>query len=269
MKLFNDIKYFFLQLYTNRSLLYELTKRDFTSKYIKNYFGLAWAILDPLFFIVVLYFVFSYRFNTADFLGVPFVVYLITGYIAYDVFNQALLSVSTSIANYSFLVKKVNFHSALIPLVKLISSYLMHLIILGIVIIILLINGIMPTWSWFQLIYYHIALMAFLLGAGWFISSIYLFFQDIKNIVGIITRLMFFLTPIFWSLDGLPPKYVIILKINPIVYIVEGYRNSFLFSKPFWEDPGYTIYFWCWVLVLFGLGITTYKRLRPHFSDVI
>lgn len=263
------LNHFLSQLYQHRRLIRQLTKRDFSAKYVKNYFGLVWAILDPLFFILILYFVFHYRFGTGDTLGVPFVAYLLTGYVSYDLFSNSLSSVSDCIKEYNFLITKINFETAIIPIVKLISEYLMHFIIIVIVMILLSINSIYPSLFWFQVLYYQFALFVFLIGCGWISSSIALFFPDIKNIIGIITRLMFFMTPIFWSLDSLPPEYIKIMKLNPIIYIVEGYRDSFLFNKPFWNDISYTIYFWGWTLVLIVLGIITFRRLRPHFADVI
>ena len=260
----------FIRLFVhNRQLIWSLTKRDFSNKYMKNYFGLAWAILDPLFFILILYFVFQYRFNTNDLLGVPFVTYLVTGYVSYELLNISLVSVTHSIRSYSFLIKKIDFHSGIIPLVKLFSNFLMHQIILIIVGIILIFSGIQPSILWFQVYYYQFALMMLLIGAGWISSSISIFFPDLDNIINIITRLMFFMTPIFWSLEGLPKNYVLIMKLNPIVYVVDGYRESLLFQTPFYVSLQYTLYYWLWVVILWILGIYTFNRLKPHFADII
>lgn len=265
----HQIQYFISQIFTNRRLIIELTKRDFKNKYIKNYFGLAWAILDPLFFMLVLYFVFHYRFNTKDLLGVPFVTYLLSGYIAFDFFSSTLSSVPNCIKSYSFLIKKINFHSAIIPLVKIASNLFMHLIITIIVLTIIWCTGIHPTIYWVQIIYYQFSMTLLLVGIGWVTSSIYLFFPDIKNIINIISRLLFFLTPIFWSLEGLPEKYIRIMKLNPLTYVVEGYRSSLLYNIYIWNDIPYTIYFWIWVFVFLVLGIFIFKKLRPHFADVV
>lgn len=264
-----NTQHFINQIIEHKNLIKNLTKRDFSNKYVKNYFGLAWAILDPLFFMLILYFVFHYRFGTRETLGVPFVTYLITGYISYNLFSGALISVSYSIKEYSFLIKKVNFDSAIIPIVKLFSEYLMHFIITAIVLILIIVTGISPSWYWIQIIYFQFALFVFMIGCGWITSGISVFFPDIKNIINIITRLMFFMTPVFWSFEGLPPKYVSILKLNPIIYIVNGYRDSLLFETPFWHDILYTLYFWGVTIFLIVLGIVIFKRLRPHFADVL
>ncbi len=113
------------------------------------------------------------------------------------------------------------------------------------------------------------ALSIFLIAAGWLTSSIYLFFPDIKNIISIITRILFFLTPIFWNMNGLPPNTQFILKLNPVYYIVNGYRDSFLYNKGFWEHPLLTLYFWVVCFICLIVGVAVFKKLRPHFADVV
>jgi ABC-type polysaccharide/polyol phosphate export permease len=155
-----NAKDFIKQLYIHRSLIYELTKRDFNTKYIKNYFGLAWAILDPLFFILILFFVFGMRYGNKEILGTPFINYLICGYIAYDFFSNTFNQVVASIHDYKFLIKKVDFHSAIIPLFKILSQSFMHGIVLILSLIILLCNGVMPGIMIIQIIYYLVAIIS-------------------------------------------------------------------------------------------------------------
>ena len=260
---------FLQQLYQNRYLIYRLTNRDFNNKYIRNYFGLGWAILDPLAFIVILFFVFNMRFGGRDALGVPYITYLIAGYIAYDFFSYVLHNATNSISEYSWLLTKVNFRVAILPLVKILSGLQMHCIILLIATIIFIIEKITISFYWLQVFYYIFSLCIFLTGIAWFTSSINLFFPDIKNITNILIRILFFLTPLFWHMEGLPKTYATILKINPLFYIVNGYRDSFLYGIAFWKHPSLTIYFWGVTLFLLILGISVFKKLRPHFADVI
>lgn len=268
-QIYLDAKDFIGQLFHHRNLILELTKRDFNTKYIKNYFGLVWAILDPLCFILILFFVFGMRYGNKEILGTPFINYLICGYIAYDYFSNTFEQVVGSIQSYSFLIKKVDFHSAIIPIFKIFSHSLMHIILLAITIIILLINGAAPGIMILQILYYHFALAFLLLGLGWITAAIFPFFPDIKNIVGIITRITFFLTPIFWSIEGLPGNIAFIMKLNPLYYIAAGYRESLIFNIPFWQHPVQTFYFWSVSIGIFIIGISVFKRLRPHFADVI
>jgi ABC-type polysaccharide/polyol phosphate export permease len=260
---------FFYQLFINRQLILTLTMRDFEKAYIKNFFGFVWAILDPLAFVVILYIVFGTRYGDADYNAVPFAVYLITGHIAFELFSSTLTKVTKSIAEHSYLLKKVNFRVAILPLVTILSNLMVHAIVLVIAILIVVFNHFLPTWYWLQLLYYIFALSVFLVSAGWLTSSIYLFFPDISNIVGIITRALFFLTPIFWNIEGLPESFQNLLKLNPLYYIVAGYRDSLINQVGVWHHPLLTVYYWTVCLVVMVAGVLVFKKLRPHFADVV
>jgi len=259
---------FFYQLYLNRVLILNLSWRDFEKKYISNYFGFIWTILDPLAFIVILYLVFEGRYGGTNPEKVPFVVYLITGYIAYDLFSGVLQNITTCINDHSFLLKKVNFRVAVLPIVTVFSHLIIHSIVLVICGFVLLINHIYPVFFWFQLLYYIFALSVLLISLGWLTSSIYLFFPDVNNIVKIVTHAMLFLSPIFWNIQGLPLSNQYILKLNPLYYIVNGYRESLTNNQGFWTHPMLTIYFWGFCIIALIAGVTVFKKLRPHFADV-
>jgi lipopolysaccharide transport system permease protein/teichoic acid transport system permease protein len=113
------------------------------------------------------------------------------------------------------------------------------------------------------------AVSVLVLGLSWITSSVNLFFPDITNIVNIILRFFFFLTPLFWNPKMFPESVVRILKLNPMYYIVEGYRNSLLFGRPFWENWQYGLYFWAVAALFLLIGVVVFMRLRPHFADVV
>lgn len=256
-------------IYHNRNLLYELSKRDFRQKYVTNIMGLAWAILDPIAMMLIFWLVFGIGLRAGAQMGVPFVTYLITGLSSFMFFSQTLTAGTGSIKSYSFLLKKVDFMISIVPLVKIFSEVILHVIVLGIAIVIIMANGIYPSFYWLQTIYYLFAACMMLLSISWFTASISLFFPDITNIINIALRLLFYTTPIFWSEAMFSPKTIFILKLNPIYYIVQGYRHSLLFGHPFWMYWRYGLYFWILTFFFFIIGITVFRKLRPHFADVV
>jgi ABC-type polysaccharide/polyol phosphate export permease len=120
-----------------------------------------------------------------------------------------------------------------------------------------------------QLIYYLAAMFFLLLGLGWITSSTSIFVQDVSNIVMIITQFGFWLTPIIWNITRIPEKYRWIIKLNPMCYIVNGYRDSLIYKIPFWSKPYETIYFWFFTLMVLLIGVVVFRRLKPHFGEVI
>lgn len=259
---------FLKQIYLNRFIIWELTKRDFRTQYISNILGLSWAILEPLAMMFILWFVFTYI-RTGQQTDIPFSLFLLAGLVIYDFFNKALNTATRGIAAYGFLISKVHFRAAIIPLVKISSELIMHIIILIIVSIILLFSGIPFTIYWLQIFYYLFATVFLLTGLTWLTSSLALFFPDIKYIITIAMRVLFFFTPIFWQVKNIPDHMVIFFRLNPLFYIVEGYRNSLLYNIPFWNDLMGTVYFWCMAIVLFVAGVFVFKRLRPYLAEMV
>jgi lipopolysaccharide transport system permease protein/teichoic acid transport system permease protein len=84
-----------------------------------------------------------------------------------------------------------------------------------------------------------------------------------------VIQFAFWLTPIFWSIKKVPEQYQWLIKLNPFFYIVNGYRDSLIYHKWFWEDMTLTIYFWTVTLVFLVTGTLTFKKLRPYFADVL
>jgi len=261
---------FIRQLYLNRKILLELTKRDFKTKYTQNYFGLLWAILEPLAMMVALWMVFNSVLRAGGNMGdIPFSLYLITGLIAYDFFNKSLNNATRSVKMFAFLIKQVNFRVAIIPMIPIASELIIQFINLFIVMTFCIISGVYPSIYWLQVLYYLGAACFLLIGLTWATSSIVLFFPDLQYIITITMRLLFFLTPIFWSTTKIPEQYMVILKLNPLLYIVEGYRDSLVFKTPFWEDLQGGLIFWSMAIGFFLIGILVFKKLRPHFADVV
>lgn len=262
-------KDFFRQIYLNRRLITELTKREFKTSYAENIFGLLWALIEPLAMMVILWLVFSFLREGRAAGEVPFAIFLLTGIIAYDFFNKGLNKGSKSIKLYSFLVKTVNFRIAIIPIIIISAELIVHLIVIVLLLVILIINGFYPSLYWFQAFYFVAAQYVLLIGLSWLTGAILPFFPDISYIITIVMRVLFFMTPIFWDIKDVSGTVAIIVKLNPLVYLVQGYRNSFLYQVPFWENMNDTLYFWLFTLIVYVFGIIVFKRLRPHFADVI
>lgn len=266
-----NIKSFFLDIYKKRSLIAELTKRDIQQQYTGSYLGFIWVFLQPLLFIGVLYMVFTLGFRGGGHTNshVPFILYLISGMIAWFFFAQNLSAGCDTIKQFSFLLKRVNIRLSILPIVKLASAMVPHLFFMFLAIALAWYNHFAPSLYTLQLFYYLFASSAFLLGVSWLTSSTNLFVPDVKKTVGIIVQFGFWLTPIFWDLSKIPEQYRWILKLNPAYYIVSGYRDAIIYHRWFWERPYETLYYWTLTLLILYSGITVFKKLRPHFAEVV
>ena len=251
-------------------MIYQLAKRDFQNRYIGSTLGFVWTILQPLAMVTILWFIFTIGFKAVSVEGVSFAAWLITGITAWNFFSEALNFSTDVFRDYSFLVKKIHFKISILPMVKILSSLMLHFINLAILILILLLTGVPLSLHWLQFIYYLSAMIFLLLGTSWITSSLNVFTKDVSYILGIILQFGFWLTPIFWSLKMVPVKYQVFFKLNPMWYIVEGYRKAFILQIPLWKESlSATLYFWGISGSLVVLGMVIFKRLKPHFADVL
>jgi len=261
---------FLKHIFENRRLLFTLSSNDFKQQYLGSYLGVTWAILRPLLFIGVMWFVFGVGFKSKpvdD--GTPFILWLLCGMIPWFFFADAIGKGMNAVVSNAFLVKKVAFRVSILPLVKVISSLYIHIVFVLILLFIFLLYGFEPTIYWLQIPYLMLCTILLLLGFGWLTSAIKVFVKDVGEIIGVVIQFGFWLTPIFWSIDIIPKEYQSIIKLNPMFYIIDGYRNALINQKWFWEDMNQTLYFLTLTFFILGLGAIVFKRLRPHFGDVL
>jgi len=260
---------FLKHIVESRELLFTLIKNDFKKQYLGSYLGLVWAFIQPLIFMVVIWFVFTYGFRSAPHGDTPYFLWLASGLIPWFFISNALSAGTNAITSNSFLVKKVSFRVSILPLVQIGSSLILHVGLVLFLIVMFLFYGFKPSVYWLQLPYFTLCAALFILGVSWFTASIRVFVKDMSNIITVLIQIGFWATPIFWNINMISPKHQWILKLNPAYYIIEGYRNTFVNHIWFWEMPNVTIYFLSMTGFVFVIGAIVFKRLRPHFGDVL
>lgn len=258
-----------LDIIKKRNLLIELTKKEFQTRYLGSYLGIAWAFVQPIFNIMVLWFVFEIGFRSAPVKDFPFILWLVCGMVPWFFFSDSILSSVTSIVDNNYLVKKVVFPVSLLPFVKILSALVVHSFFIFLLFLCFIYYGYMPELYNLQIIYYIFATSVLAIGVSLITSSLMVFLRDIKEIVNMTMQLAFWFTPIFWPIQIIPEKYQSIIKLNPMYYIIEGYRNSFIYHKWFWNDINSFLYFWLFTIFILISAFLLYRKMRPHFADVL
>lgn len=253
----------------NRRLLIDLIKNDFKVRYLNNYLGILWAFIQPTITILILWFVFQLGFKSAPVQNTPFILWLIAGMIPWLFFSESLGAATNAILDNSFLVKKIVFRVSLLPIVKITSALIIHLFFILFMLAMFLFYGYTPSIYWLQIGYYLFAAVIFLLGVSWITSSVVIFFRDMGQLVGMVIQFGFWLTPIFWMLTMVPERFQWIFKLNPAYYITQGYRDALIDHIWFWNKPMETLQFWIITAFFFALGAIIFRKLRPHFADVL
>lgn len=254
----------------NRSLIYELTKREFSGRYRGSFGGIVWSFVQPLFLLCVYTVAFGMILKTRwGFSGSTsdYAFILFAGLIVFNLFSECLIkSVHLITANPNF-VKKIVFPLELLPLVSALGS-VMHAMIA--ILIWAAGYSLMYGLPHASILFAPLILFCFfpiLLGVGWFLSAAAVIVRDIGQLTGMISHTLLFLTPIFYSVQTAPPVLQSLLVMNPLTFVV-GEMRAVLFYGQLPNFIGMAVYFVC-ASIFAWLGLLAFTRLRPIFADLV
>jgi ABC-type polysaccharide/polyol phosphate export permease len=262
---YNFIRLIFLQ----KHLIVSMAKREVAAKYVGSFLGFIWTFIHPMVLIFVFWVVFSIGFRVQPKNDIPFIVWLTAGMAAWFVFADIVNGSANVVIVNANLITKTLFHSQILPLVTIVSCLITHSVFLLLLFGLIAIQKLPFSLYFLQFIYYLGCMSVFALGLGWIVSALNVFIRDVAQIVGVIIQVGLWATPILWDISMMPPKIQMIFKLNPMFYIVQGYRESFIYFTPFWEHPYQTAYFWTTAFIVFVMGALIFKKLKPQFADVL
>ena len=252
----------FKNLYNYRELLKTSVKKEVRSKYKNSFLGVVWSFLNPLLQIVVYAIIFSLILKNKQ---ENYAIFLCCGIIPWTFFSSAINKSAFTIIENGNIIKKVYFPREIIPISVVIAEAINFLISTIIILGFVIIGGIGITK---YLLLYPIILSAqylVILSISFVVSSVCVYFRDLQHFIGIILQLLFYATPIIYSQDNIPSEYQWILKINPMTYIINAYRDIFYYQKAFEILP---------LIILLFIGIVTsyvgYKifyKLQKGFAE--
>lgn len=254
----------------NIKIIVDLIENDLKSRYSGSAFGIIWAYIQPLVTILVFWYVFQVGFRNPPVNNVEYILWFAAGYIPWIYFNDGVMSSSNVFYEYSYLVKKMKFKVWMLPIIKVMSSLCIHVFFIVFLIGLFFLYGYQFALPWLSILYYSFCLTVLLLGVAFLVSSLSVFFKDVAQFVNIVLQIGFWLTPIFWSETSMNAKALNVLKLNPLYYLVTGYRDALINGIGFWQQGLLkTVYFWCACICIVAVGMLIYRRLRDHFSDLL
>lgn len=260
---------FFQMIVSRRTLIREMVKREIVTQYVGSRLGFVWHLINPLMMILIFWFVFGFGLKAQPQNNVPFAVWLTAGMAIWFSFSEIWSGSTSMITGNPHLIKKVVFPTSVLPVVKVFSTMVSHAIFLFLLLGLLLAHQLPFTWHFFQFLYYFSAMAVLALGLSWLTSALNVFLRDTAQAVQLLLQIGFWGTPIFWDIHIMPERVQQLLKLNPILYIVQGYRDSFLYGVPFWSHWLWGLYFWTVALTVLLAGALVFRRLKPHFADVM
>jgi len=249
-----------------RDLLLVFIWREFAIRYKQSLIGIAWAIFQPVMMMLMFVFVFAYVMpvQISDY---PYAIFFYAGILPWGFFASSLNYAIPSLTNHYNLITKIYFPREILPLAG-IAVAVIDSLIAGVVYVVLSVLYQVPvTWNALWLLPLLVLLFLFTVSVALLLSSLNVYYRDVKIAIGFLLQLWFFATPVFYSIDRLPAMIKYILFINPMTFIVENIRRCIL------EGRGVV---WWQVAIMFvfiaGLFVMSYRfftRVEKKFADVI
>ncbi|MGL5692954.1 MAG: ABC transporter permease [Peptostreptococcaceae bacterium] len=255
---------------TNIRQTLRLAKADLVKFYKGAALGFLWAFIKPMVTIGVYLFAFQVGIRKgAPMDGFPFFLWLVAGLLPWFFISDSIIAGTMSIRMYRQFVTKMKFPISTIPSFVLLSKLYVQLGMIAAIIAIYIGYGFYPDIYYLQFLYYIPTMLIFFIVLSWSLASLAVISRDFENLVKSSLQAILWMTPILWNIENVSsPTLRFILKLNPINYFIEGYRDIFLYKRWFFEGT-YTIYIWIVIIALAIIGSIIYKKLYKEFADVL
>lgn len=255
----------------SRELIWQLVRREISLRYSGSFLGIIWSFINPLAMLMVYSFVFGTvfkaRWGTVATESQDYTILLFVGMLIHGLFAECLGKSATLIVANSNYVKKVIFPLEILPW-TIIGAALFHfltglIVLMGLQLI--LTGGLQWTLVYLPLIL--IPFVLFLMGLSWFVSALGVFFRDIAQVVGMITAVMMFLSPVFYSIESIPERFRPYMMANPLTLVIEQSRQVLIYGL----QPDLHALLILGLVGIFtcGTGLWFFNKTRKGFSDVL
>jgi lipopolysaccharide transport system permease protein len=260
-------------IWKGRGLLDQLVRRNIEGRYKGTMMGLVWMIVTPLVMLAVYTFVFGVIFKARWGAGLgdskaAFALIMFCGMAVFNIFSESVNgSVGIVVGNPNY-VKKVVFPLELLPVSSVLSACFFGLVWIGILLlgIVLFFHKFCLAAICLPLIF--IPLVLFSCGLAWFVASLGVFIRDLAHLIGIVLQVLYFMTPIFYSVEMVPESVRGVLLLNPLTPIVQSARQVLIYNQwPDWHDGLGIVTLLS--MVVFQMGYFWFMKTKRGFADVL
>lgn len=252
----------FKKIYNYRELLKTNVKKEIRGRYKNSFLGVLWSFLNPLLQLLVYSVIFGALLAGGD---KTYHIYICVALIPWTYFTTAITQAAFTIIGNGDIIKKVYFPREILPISVVTSGAVNFVISTLIILAFVIFSGV--GLSWYILLYPFILLIQYvlLLGIGFIVSSVTVYFRDLEHIIGVILMAAFYGTPIVYRLSDLPANLQVIMQLNPMTHLINAYRDIFYYH----QMPNMKI-----LLVLLGgsivltiIGYFIFKKLQKGFAE--
>jgi len=253
------------ELYEYRDLFRFLVWRSIRARYAQSAIGIGWAVIQPLFSMVVFTLVFGKLLQVSSD-NAPYPVFSLAALVPWTYFSNSVTDSTASLVTNANLLRKIYFPRLILPL----SSVLAKLVDFSVAIVILFAlmawYGVVPSWGILMLPYLILLMMFTSAGIGLWLASMAIQYRDVNHAIGFLIQILMYATPVVYPASLVPEKYQLWYALNPMVGVIEGFRSALVNTRPMpWDFIAVGS---LTALVLILTGIFYFRRKERIFADV-
>jgi lipopolysaccharide transport system permease protein len=247
-------------------LLFALAERDIKVRYRRTLIGIGWAIIQPLFQMIIFSIIFG-KFAKLETGQIPYPVYIYSALVPWQFFSRSLTEASMSVVGNAGIISKIYFPRVILPLSVILSAGFDFLFVFAVLVLLMIIYGIFPSLNIIFFPLFLILQLMCALGVALWLAPINVKYRDVKYTLQFLNQLWFFATPIVYPPHIIPEKWRVIQFFNPMTGVVEGYRWSLLGTQP--PELSHLLISISTIFLLFISGFIYFHRQEKDFADIV
>ena len=267
MRFIEAIKFLVKEHAKNIKKIFQIGIAHAKRQTLRTSLGLGWVFTRDIIYFSA-FTVFRYLMSgSREVEGINFIVYIITGIVPWNFMSEVLSGASGAIKSNITIIKNISFPISIIPTFEVVAVFYRRLFTLIIPFVIILIFGDIMLFNPLLYIYYFLSMFILMIVLNFTFSAIIAISADFQQLYLALVRILFFLMPILWSFERIVnyPTVEFILKLNPMVYIITGFRDAFVHNVP--PSLNYSLYFWAIIIILFTIGSYFQYKMRKYYAD--
>jgi len=252
----------------NIRLLVKMAFMNMGKQTVRSSLGMFWTYFHDIIYIFVFV---AFRMLIAgggNVMGMNSTVYMMTGMVPWFFINDVLSQGSMAVRNNKGIVKSIRFPVPILPTVEVVSIFLKRMFSFAMLFAVVTVFGYIRYFHLLLFLYYIICAVALSIAMNLLLSAFVAVSDDFRQLYDALLRVLIYTMPILWDFTKVQSIGIhILLRINPMVYVVKGFRDAFVLGPT--QDAFYTVYFWICVLVLFMAGSYVQDKLKKYYADFV
>lgn len=267
--LLDSLLYLFKEITENRKNILLISLENMRQQTLRTSLGLGWIFFRDIIYYVVFILFRLVMSGSGEIEGMHFILFLLLGIIPWNFMSECINGGVMAIKGNKNIISSMKFPSIILPIIEVLAIFIKRLFTLIVLLMVVMFFGNISDITIWMFLYYFFSMFICMCSWNLVFSSLVGISNDFEQLYKAFSSILFYSIPIIWSFDvfNAYPTVTRIIKLNPFIYIVEGFRDACVTGTL--PDLQYTIYFWVIVLVMTSLGSVLQYKLKNHYIDLI